>query len=258
MFISNASSPFARVNRKMRGYVNSLTKPTCSSCSGLRTQCTPSRCDKNGSTPLLLTGPISSGQPIGSNRCHVPPTRSFRRNRWGNSTSTLSTPLDIAAGTARRRPESPPKTTTTDGAPRMLGNPAPELRHRSSALNVAEPILGTQAFAPSVDLIYQWQAQNVRERPPQASATRPREQPSVAYTPPMASEPRHGPPQHADAPKGSTSRTWIALIVVFILIGAILAFLVWRNQPANPVGFERGASDMRSIRQAVATDRCSS
>ena len=30
------------------------------------------------------------------------------------------------------------------------------------------------------------QGENVRERPPQASATRPREQPSVAYTPPMA------------------------------------------------------------------------
>jgi hypothetical protein len=45
---------------------------------------------------------------------------------------------------------------------------------------------------------------------------------------------------------------------VFILIGAILGFLVWRNQPANPVGFEKGASDVRSIRQAVATDRCSS
>ena len=79
----------------------------------------------------------------------------------------------------------------------------------------------------------------MRERPPQASATRPREQPSVAYTPPMAVETPYGPPQHADAPKGSRSRTWIALIVVFILIGAILGFLVWRNQPADPVGFEK-------------------
>ncbi len=102
------------------------------------------------------------------------------------------------------------------------------------------------------------QGENVRERPPQASATRPREQPSVAYTPPMAVETPYGPPQHADAPKGSRSRTWIALIVVLILIGAILGFLVWRNQPANPVGFEKGASDVRSIRQAVATDRWSS
>jgi len=74
----------------------------------------------------------------------------------------------------------------------------------------------------------------------------------------MAVETPYGPPQHADAPKGSRSRTWIALIVVFILIGAILGFLVWRNQPANPVGFERGPSDMRSIRQTVATDGCSS
>ena len=38
----------------------------------------------------------------------------------------------------------------------------------------------------------------------------------------MAVETPYGPPQHADAPKGSRSRTWIALIVVFILIGAIL------------------------------------
>src|SRR6478672_6116837 len=73
--------------------------------------------------------------------------------------------------------------------------------------------------------------------------------------------PAHGggdalrPPQHSDAPKGSRSRTWIALIVVFTLIGAILGFLVWRNQPADPVGFEKGASDVRSIRQAVATAR---
>ena len=56
----------------------------------------------------------------------------------------------------------------------------------------------------------------------------------------MAVETPYGPPQHADAPKGSRSRTWIALMVVFILIGAILGFLVWRNQPANPVGFEKG------------------
>ena len=102
------------------------------------------------------------------------------------------------------------------------------------------------------------QGENVRERPPQSSATRPSDQPSVVYTPPAASQPRYGPPPSADAPKGSRSRTWIALIVVFILIGAILGFLVWRNQPANPVGFESGASDMRSIRQAVATDRWSS
>jgi hypothetical protein len=71
----------------------------------------------------------------------------------------------------------------------------------------------------------------------------------------MAPPPRYGPPQHADAPKGSTPRTWIALIAVLILIGAILAFLVWKNQPANPLGLERGASDMTTIRQAVATDR---
>ena len=117
---------------------------------------------------------------------------------------------------------------------------------------------GDSSFCTQCGSYLQWQAQNVRERPPQASATRPREQPSVAYTPPMAVETPYGPPQHADAPKGSRSRTWIALIVVFILIGAILGFLVWRNQPANPVGFERGASDMRSIRQTVATDGCSS
>jgi hypothetical protein len=117
---------------------------------------------------------------------------------------------------------------------------------------------GDSSFCTQCGSYLQWQAQNVRERPPQASATRPREQPSVPYTPPMAVETPYGPPQHADAPKGSRSRTWIALIVVFILIGAILGFLVWRNQPANPVGFERGASDMRSIRQTVATDGCSS
>jgi len=117
---------------------------------------------------------------------------------------------------------------------------------------------GDSSFCTQCGSYLQWQAQNVRERPPQASATRPREQPSVAYTPPMAVETPYGPPQHPDAPKGSRSRTWIALIVVFILIGAILGFLVWRNQPANPVGFEKGASDVRSIRQAVATDRCSS
>ena len=161
----------------------------------------------------------------------------------------LSAPLDIA------------EPTDNDHDGRGSANARQPGTGASAALNCPQcggANSGDSSFCTQCGSYLQWQAQNVRERPPQASATRPREQPSVAYTPPMAVETPYGPPQHADAPKGSRSRTWIALIVVFILIGAILGFLVWRNQPANPVGFERGASDVRWIRQAVATDRCTS
>ena len=161
----------------------------------------------------------------------------------------LSAPLDIAEPTENDHDGQGTANARQPGTGASASLNCPQCGGANS---------GDSSFCTQCGSYLQWQAQNVRERPPQASATRPREQPSVAYTPPMAVETPYGPPQHADAPKGSRSRTWIALIVVFILIGAILGFLVWRNQPANPVGFEKGASDVRSIRQAVATDRCSS
>ena len=168
----------------------------------------------------------------------------------------LSTPQDIAAGTA---PEDDPSSPTKSDHDGRDGANDWQTDTRASASLTCPQCGGANSWDPGFcthcGSYLSSRGQNVRERPPQASAARTPDQPSVAYAPPTASPPRTGPPQHADAPKSSTPRTWIALIAVLILIGAILAFLVWKNQPANPGGLERGASHMTSIRQAVATDR---
>jgi hypothetical protein len=162
----------------------------------------------------------------------------------------LSTTLDIAAGTAPEDDPSRPAEKDYDGY---------------GSASAGQPGIGVSAslVCPHCGGANQWdssfcshcgsylpsQGQKTREPPPPAAAMRPPDQLAVAYPPPMASQPRAGPPRYESHPKGSSSPAWIALLIGLILVGAILAFLIWKSQTATD------PAEMGWTPQAVATNR---